>query len=96
MTQETGLYYDPRTGTYFYYDHASQAYQFHSQVPVDEKAAKRGKRKDDAEREDSEVGIYIFFSSKIITILKLLKIGVPHIVNDFGIFILFVAIEDYC
>ncbi|XP_042861754.1 glutamic acid-rich protein-like isoform X1 [Penaeus japonicus] len=51
---ETGLYYDPRTGTYFYYDHASQAYQFHSQVPVDEKAAKRGKRKDDAEREDSE------------------------------------------
>lgn len=51
---ETGLYYDPKTGTYFYYDHASQAYQFHSQVAIDEKPAKRGKRKDDADREDSE------------------------------------------
>lgn len=60
--QETGLYYDPKTGTYFYYDHASQAYQFHSQVAIDEKPAKRGKRKDDADREDSEVWyIYVLF-----------------------------------
>ncbi|KAG0730577.1 Angiogenic factor with G patch and FHA domains 1 [Chionoecetes opilio] len=29
---ENGLYYDTKSGTYFYYDHASQSYQFHSQV----------------------------------------------------------------
>ncbi|KAJ8304150.1 hypothetical protein KUTeg_017733 [Tegillarca granosa] len=31
---EKGLYYDPRTGTYFYYDQQTGEYQFHSQVDL--------------------------------------------------------------
>jgi hypothetical protein len=30
--QELGLYYDGNSGTYYYYDDKSKAFQFHSQV----------------------------------------------------------------
>jgi hypothetical protein len=30
--QELGLYYDGNSGTYYYYDDRSRAFQFHSQV----------------------------------------------------------------
>ena len=32
--QEKCLYYEPNTGTYFYYNHETNEYQFHSQVDV--------------------------------------------------------------
>ena len=32
--QERALYYEPGSGTYYYYDHDVQTYKFHSQVDL--------------------------------------------------------------
>ena len=34
MFQEQSLFYDPNTGTYFYFDAEKQQYQFHSQINI--------------------------------------------------------------